>query len=234
MIIKKDLFSRLDPRIKLFTFFSLMLATILTPYGRTSRFIFYFSLLAVIHFFASLSIREVFRRILLLIPLLIFIAAALIISPENDFNRDLEIFLDLSIKTGLCFLCVSYFSLTTDFYNLIKGLQAFKFPQIFSGIMLFGYNYGFLFIQEVKRIQTAKESRSPYGLSKVKAVILTAHLAPMLIFKTLERSGKIYAAMLSRGFKGELRGLQKPVITYKDMVFVCLFSGLLITGIVCL
>lgn len=228
----RKIFSRLDPRIKLITFFSLMVVIILTPYGNTLRFIYYFSLLAAIHFFASLSMREVFRRILLLIPLLIFIAAALIISPENDISRDLEIFLDLSIKSALCFLCVAYFSLTTDYYNLIKGLQALKLPHIFSGIMLFGYNYGYLFIQEIKRIQTAKESRSPYNLSKGKAIKLTAHLAPMLIFKTLERSGKIYAAMLSRGFKGELRGLQKPVITYKDMVFVCLFSGLLIIGVV--
>lgn len=211
-----------------------MTVIILTPYGRPLRFIFYFSLLAVIHFFASLGLREVFRRILLLAPLLIFIGAALIVSPENDFNRDLEIFLDLSIKSGLCFLCAAYLSLTTDFHNLIKGLQAFKLPPLFSGIMLFGYNYGFLFIQEVKRIQTAKQSRSPHRLSKRKTVKLTAHLAPMLIFKTLERSGKIYAAMLSRGFNGELKGLRKPVVTNKDMVFLCLFAGLLITGTVCL
>jgi cobalt/nickel transport system permease protein len=166
-----------------------------------------------------------------LIPLLLFFAAALIISPEYGFSRDLEIFLDLSIKSGLCFLCIAYFSLTTDFYSLIRGLQAFKIPHIFSGILLFGYNYGILLIREVKRIQNAKESRSPKRSSKIKEIKLGAHLAPMLVFKTLERSGKIYAAMLSRGFNGEIRGLRKPVMTYKDVVFVCLFVGLLITGI---
>ena len=56
----------------------------------------------------------------------------------------------------------------------------------------------------------------------------------MLVFKTLEKSGKIYAAMLSRGFKGELRGLRHPVMTSIDLVFVSVFAGLLITGIVCL
>jgi len=232
--VRRDFFLGLDPRIKLITFFSLMLVIILTPYGDSVRFIFYFFLLVGVHFFASLPLRVVFRRILLLVPLLIFIAVALIISPENAFNRDLEIFFDLTIKSGLSFLCVAYLSLTTDFHNLIKGLQALKLPPLFSGIMLFGYNYGFLFIQEVKRIQTAKQSRSPHRLSKGKTVKLTAHLAPMLIFKTLERSGKIYAAMLSRGFDGELKGLRKPVLTNKDMVFFCLFAAVLITGTVCL
>ena len=229
---EKKIFSGLDPRIKLITFFSLMSVIILTPYGRTMRFVFYFCILAAIHFFASLRFREVFRRILLLIPLMLFFAAALIISPENDLGRDIEIFLDLSIKSGLCFLCVAYFSLTTDFFSLIKGLQAVKFPHLFSGIMLFGYNYGFLLAREVKRIQIAKESRSPNRVSKTKDIRLAAHLAPMLIYKTLERSEKIYAAMLSRGFKGELRGLKKPVMSYEDVVFVCLFAGLLISGTV--
>jgi len=187
-----------------------------------------------IHFAASLKIRDVFRRILLLIPLLLFFATALIISPEYGFSRDLEIFLALSIKSGLCFLCIAYFSLTTDFYGLIRGIQSFKIPRIFSGILLFGYNYGVLLIREVKRIQIAKESRSPKRSSKIKEIKLGAHLAPLLVFKTLERSGKIYAAMLSRGFKGEIKGLSKLVITSNDVVFICLFFGVLTTGIVCL
>lgn len=231
---KGNFFHRLDPRIKLFTFLSLILVIIFTPYGRTLRFIFYFCLLASIHLAASLKTRDVIRRILLLIPLLLFFAAALIISPEYGLSRDLEIFLDLSIKSGLCFLCIAYFSLTTDFYGLIKGLQSFKIPHIFSGILLFGYNYGVLLIREVKRINNAKESRSPKRSSKIKDIKLGAHLAPMLVFKTLERSGKIYAAMLSRGFNGEIKGLTKPVVTYLDVVFVCLFVGVLITGIKCL
>lgn len=227
-------FNRLDPRIKFFTFLSLILVIIFTPDGHTLRFVFYFCLLASIHFAASLRVRDIFLRILLLIPLLLFFAAALVISAEYSFHQDLEIFLDLSIKSGLCFLCIAYFSLTTDFYSFIRGLQSFKIPHLFSGILLFGYNYGILLIKEVKRIKNAKESRSPKQSSKIKEIKLGAHLAPMLVFKTLERSGKIYAAMLSRGFKGEIRGLRKPVMTYKDVVFICLFAGLLITGIVCL
>lgn len=227
-------FRHIDPRIKLLTFFSLMIVIVFTPHGRTLKFIFYFCLLAFIHFAASLKTRDVFRRILLLIPLLLFFAAALVISPEHGLSRDLEIFLDLSIKSGLCFLCIAYFSLTTDFYSLIRGLQSFKIPHVFSGILLFGYNYGVLLIKEVKRIQNAKESRSPRRNSKIKDIKLSVHLAPMLVFKTLEKSGKIYAAMLSRGFKGELRGLRHPVMTSIDLVFVSVFAGLLITGIVCL
>jgi len=227
-------FHRLDPRIKLFTFLSLIAVIIFTPYGRTLRFIFYFCLLAFIHFAASLKTRDVFRRILLLIPLLLFFAAALIISPEHGFRQDMEIFMDLSTKSGLCFLCIAYFSLTTDFYGLIRGLHSLKIPHIFSGILLFGYNYGVLLIREVKRIKNAKESRSPRRGSKIKDIKLSVYLAPMLVFKTLEKSGKIYAAMLSRGFKGELRGLRQPVMTSKDVVFISVFAAVLISGSVCL
>ena len=169
-----------------------------------------------------------------MIPLLLFFAAALAISPEHGFRQDLEILMDLAIKSGLCFLCIAYFSLTTDFYGLIRGLHSFKIPHIFSGILLFGYNYGILLIREVKRIKNAKESRSPRRSSKIKDIKLSVYLAPLLVFKTLERSGKIYAAMLSRGFKGEIRGLRQPVMTSKDMLFVCMFAAVLISGTICL
>lgn len=225
---------RLDPRVKIISFFFLIAAIVFTSSHDHYKFLVYFFMLVFMTVLSRIPFKDLARRLVLIFPLLIFLAAALIFFERNPFSENLDILWNLFVKSILCFLCLAVLILTTEFYHLVQGLGHLKVPRIITSLLSFAYRYSFLFAHEAERLRRAKESRSFGNRKKLEEVSTVTHIVPHLFFKTFERSERIYAAMLSRGYEGKIQTLSFFRLGKRDFFFVFLFHIFLAFAVIVL
>lgn len=231
---KKRFLHRLDPRVKLISFFVLILAVVFTPSHHYLKFMVYFFMLLFMIILDRIPIKDLGKRLFFIFPLLVFLASSLILFGKNQHSGDLDILWNILIKSLLSYLSLAVLSLTTEFYHLVKGLELLKLPRIIPSILSFAYRYNFLFVREAERLNRAKESRSFGKRKKLGEIKILSQLVPHLFFRTYARSERIYAAMLSRGYEGKIKTLSFFKPGKKDFLFIFLFSFLLVITLILL
>ena len=87
-----------------------------------------------------------------------------------------------------------------------------------TGAML---RYIFVMADEVLRMMRARAARSPHLPGRRKPGLLwrgrvAGMMAGSFFLRSLERSERVYAAMASRGYRGEVRLLEPPEICNRD------------------
>ncbi len=102
---------------------------------------------------------------------------------------------------------------TTHFVDVLRALRAFRLPAILVAILSFAYRYLFILTEEAQRLLRARECRSAAldgkgGGSVVWRAKVTGRLVGTLFLRAFERSERVYVAMVSRGYAGEIRSLQ--------------------------
>jgi len=101
---------------------------------------------------------------------------------------------------------------TTPFVDLIRGMRALGLPAILAAIILLMYRYLFVLVDEAQRLIRARDARSAElsdrrGPSIAWRARIAGRMIGTLFLRTYERSERIYLAMVSRGFAGEIRTL---------------------------
>jgi len=103
----------------------------------------------------------------------------------------------LTVSAGLVLIA------GTGIYRLCEGLQRLGIPRVFAVQLLFLYRYFFVIAEEGLRMLRAVEVRSAgnhrLGLSTY------GNLVGHLLLRSIDRAQRIYRAMVSRGFEGEIR-----------------------------
>ena len=95
--------------------------------------------------------------------------------------------------------------LTTPWADVLKSLQAFRVPQVFILLLSMTYRYIFLFFRTVNGMFEARKSRMvgrPSGGESRKWI--TGSMMS-LMSRSFKMSNDVYAAMLARGFTGQIR-----------------------------
>ena len=93
---------------------------------------------------------------------------------------------------------------------IIHALTHLHIPRIITIIISFLYRYLFVLTDEVMRLLTARKARSAASAGQRSGgsvrwrARIAGHMAGQLFLRSYERSDRIYNAMLSRGYKGEL------------------------------
>ena len=229
---KDGFLQKLDPRAKIISFSFLILAVISTPSQCFYKFLVYFLMLFLMIFLSRMPLEVMLRRFVAIIPLAVFITLSLIIFEKRPFSENLLILWSLFIKSALCVLCLGVLVSTTDFYLLVKGLSLLKFPRIAASLLSFAHRYVFLFAEQTERMIRAKKSRTFTHRERWRDLKMMINLVPRLFFNTLERSERIYAAMLSRGFKGDIEVWQSFRMKASDFAFVILIVLPLISVVI--
>lgn len=95
---------------------------------------------------------------------------------------------------------------TTEVPYLIRGMGVLRVPAVFTSIAMFMVRYIELIADEVRRVRVAMASRGydPRWLSQARPI---ASSAGALFVRSYERGERVHAAMLSRGFDGEMPAL---------------------------
>jgi len=98
---------------------------------------------------------------------------------------------------------------TTPFPDLIDALRALRLPRIMVSIISFMYRYLAVLSDEAGRMNRAKASRSAVVAGRAGGSLrwragVTGAMVGSLFLRSYERSERVYAAMLARGFQGQL------------------------------
>lgn len=113
---------------------------------------------------------------------------------------------------------------TTEIPDLIRSLRILRIPALFVSISMFMVRYLELIAEELRRMRTAMTSRGydPRWLSQVRPV---ATSAGALFVRSYERGERVHAAMLSRGFTGNMPDLGHRRATGTEWTAVAILAA---------
>ena len=233
---------RLDPRTKLLGSLAFILAVVLTPAGNWRVFAVYLLVIVGLVILSRLPLKYVLKRSLVIFPFVIMIAVFVPFFKEGEealsysigawhvaITYDgLNVLINVVIKSWLCMVCLVVLSSSAKFADLLQGMYRLKVPLVFVQIISFMYRYLFVIEDQAMRMQMARDSRN-FGGNKKLVFKTMGNMIGMLFIRSYERAERIYAAMLSRGYTGEIPVAKTSQFGLSDVGFACLLSLLLIS-----
>ncbi len=230
----KDTFvHRLDPRIKL----TVILAFVVTVVSFNKYAVLslapFFILPVFFLSFGDIPAGFIFKKVLIVAPFAFFVG---IFNPVLDTDTlytigGMEIsggwvsFLSIMIKFVLTISAALLLIATTSFPGVCHALVRLRAPEIFVSQLLFLYRYIFVLMEEAMKILRARDMRSFEKRGKEMKVFI--NLIGVLFIRTIERSERIYQAMLSRGFHGRIDTMKVHRLSAADIVFALISLVLL-------
>jgi cobalt/nickel transport system permease protein len=159
------------------------------------------------------------------------------------------LFAAVLIKSWLSVLVSGLLVATTCWPDLLSALRSLRAPAVLTVTISFMVRYLVVLVDEALRLQTARESRSAApdhprcrtigrvrgGAARAGRTVawqarVLGGMIGSLFIRSFERSERIYAAMLARGFAGEVRSLTRLTWRARDS-WAGLVWGLALLGV---
>jgi cobalt/nickel transport system permease protein len=145
-------------------------------------------------------------------------------------------FLSILIRTWIAVQAGILLSATTGIPDLLWGMKSLGIPRMLVSIVGFMIRYLFVLADEALRMIRARTARSPrLPGTRPPGIVWRARVAGLMVgslfIRSLERSERVHAAMLSRGYDGEMRMITKPKMTSLDwlvllgLIFLLVWFG---------
>ena len=229
-----SLIHRLDPRAKISSTLAFILAAALLPPGRWLELALLLVLITLVAGLTGLGAGFALRRSFVALP---FALAAITlpftvpgpivghVGPWAVSAAGLVRFISIVAKSWLSVQAAILLGATTAFPDLLWGLRRLRVPGPLVGIVAFMYRYLFVLADEALRLMRARAARSGAGARPAGGGLLwrgrvAGGMVGSLALRSFERSERIYDAMVSRGFAGELKTLEPPPATGRDGVLL--------------
>jgi len=202
---------RLAPECKLVAQLLFILIVVSTPREAVWAFVLYAGVLVAVAAIAKLPVGFVLRRLVIELP---FVAFAFLL-PFVARGPQVEVLgvslsvdglwgaWNILVKGTLGVAASIIVASTTTMAELVRGLDRLHMPKAFTSIATFMIRYFDVISDEMSRMRIARESRGydPRFLWHAKAL---AQSAGALFIRSYERGERVYLAMLSRGYTGEM------------------------------
>jgi cobalt ECF transporter T component CbiQ len=95
--------------------------------------------------------------------------------------------------------------LSTAWTHILKALRSLHLPAEIVTMLAMTHRYVFLLIETANQMFESRQSRTVGILSGAERRRMTTRTAGVLLSKSIELSQEVYLAMLSRGFRGDVR-----------------------------
>ena len=230
-----SLVHRLDPRLKLLAVLALVLVVTTTPPGNWAAFALLAALAIGAVLVAQVGLVDGLKHSAVALPFAGMVAVSLPFTQAGEVvwswqpfgfaqgftlsitDAGLVLFATVVIKAWLSVMVSGLLVATTPFPDLLAAMRSLRVPAVLTATISFMYRYLFVLVDEAMRLQTARAARS-VGAGRTirwRAQVLGGMIGSLFI-RSYERSERIYAAMLSRGFAGEVRTLTRLTWQARD------------------
>ena len=214
---------RADPRLKLVLTLAFILATATLPSGAWPALAAMIGLAWGAVLLSRLSVPRVALRSTIVLPFAAVAVPTVFARPgEVVFHIDaglatleattvgLTFFATVLLKSWTSVTAAVLLTATTPQVELLRALRAVRVPAIIVTIVSMTYRYLFVLADEAHRMLRARQSRSASaggrsGGSVAWRARVTGNMAGSLFVRSLDRSERIYQAMLARGYDGTAR-----------------------------
>lgn len=229
---RPSLIHRLDARVKLILTLAFILTVSLTPVGAWAFYLLLLAIALSVAVLSELGIPFVLKRSLLALPFVLAAfpilftiqgGAALFsfsIGPWTltNYQAGLERFLSIGLKSWLSVQMAIILASSTPFPDLLVAMRAIKAPRLIVAIFGLMWRYLFVLVDEALRLMRARAARSTRsaqpglrsGGSLAWRARVTGGMAGSLFLRGIERSDRIYMAMLARGYDGDVKSFPLP------------------------
>ena len=216
-------FHSADARIKLVMALGFIFATTSIPPGKWIGFAAMLALVWLAVAISRVGLLRVFLRSLIAIPFILIALPTVFTKPgiplfELDLAlftltgtlEGLDFFLSVLLKSWASVTAAVVLTATTPPLRLLEALRALRVPAVLVAIVMLMYRYLFVLVDEAQSLMRARTARSAAigpksGGSLVWRAKSAGGMAGSLFIRTLDRSERIYMAMLARGYDGTLR-----------------------------
>lgn len=214
---------RADARLKIVLVAATVLGIALLPTGSFGAYLVVWLVLLGASVFARLGLFRLVRGSWVVLPFALVAVPLLVTRPGETLfafelgplgltitDSGLSATLTVVAKSWLSVQAALWLAYTTPFPELVDALRALRVPAIIVSIISFMYRYLAVLTDEAGRMSRARQARSaqaPRGRSGGSIgwrARVTGAMVGSLFIRSYERSERIYAAMLARGFSGQL------------------------------
>lgn len=236
----------LDPRVKVVATLLYIFAVGITPEGVWWAFGLQFGLLLAVVIWARLSIFYTIRRSFIAAPFILAVLAVPFTTPGNELfiipglewtisEPGLIRFGSILLRAWLAVQSAILLVTTTRVTDTFWALAALRFPRLLVATIRFMYRYLFVLADEATRMLRARASRSPRIKGAGRPSLfwqgkVAGSMIGNLFLRSLERSERVYEAMVSRGYDGQMRSLIRFQMATSDWIFIS-FVGLSLCAI---
>jgi cobalt/nickel transport system permease protein len=234
-----------DSRVKFVLTLAFILCAALTPLGAWPIYILLFALILSVEVVSDLGVGYVLKRAVLAFPFVLAALPVIFTTPGTVLVSiplgpwtltaslpGLERFLSIAFKSWVSVQAAIVLAASTPFPDLLVAMRAVRVPRLLVAIFGLMWRYLFVLVDEVLRLLRARAARSGVSANaKLKTggsltwrARVAGGMAGSLFLRALERSDRIYLAMVSRGYDGEVRAVPLPGL--KPFHWVILSCGI--------
>jgi cobalt/nickel transport system permease protein len=240
-----SLIHQLDPRVKVLMTLATIACLGFTPAGAWLAFAVFLLLISLAAVIAQLGVTYAVRRSYIALPFALAALGVPFTVPGQAVvslpllhwtmsDAGLVAFASILLRTWLAVQAAVLLTATTRFPDMLWALGALRLPQALVGTIGFMYRYLFVLADESLRMRRARAARSGARHGRRKPSIgwqgrVAGSMVGSLFLRALERSERVYNAMLARGYDGRARMLTRFHMRRLDWL-VLASSGALLAG----
>jgi cobalt/nickel transport system permease protein len=226
----RSLLHRLDPRAKIVGFIGFTVVVVSTPARAVWAFAFYAAILVFLAGISRLGAGYILRRMLVVVPFVIVVAIFLpffdragsggySLGIGHVDSSGLLVLWNAGAKAVLGVLSMIILASTTTFPDMLAGFQRLRVPKVFVLVVSFMYRYSFVFLEELRRMQRAMESRN-YRARWLWNLPTLGRVLGSLFLRSYNRGERVYVAMVSRGYEGTIGLASSAVFGWAEVAFL--------------
>jgi cobalt/nickel transport system permease protein len=213
--------------VKLIAALAFIVTTSLTPVGVWPVYVLLLALVVSVTVLSEIGVRRVLLRSTLALPFMLAALPIVFTSGETVlgtvplgfanltvYAEGLERFASIAVRSWISVQMAIVLASTTPFPDLLMAMRGIRIPRLLVAVFGLMWRYLFVMADEAGRLMRARESRSgSTGDARLRTggtlawrAKVTGGMAGSLFLRSIERGDRIYSAMASRGYDGEVRG----------------------------
>lgn len=227
---------RLDPRAKIVAALVLIVVAVSFERHEISALLPLLLFPVALGALGRIPTGVIFRKLMLALPFVLFVG---LFNPLFDRETVLRFggngisggwfsLISIMLRSALTLGTALVLLAVTGIPALGAGMERLGAPRVFVTQLLFLHRYLFLLGEEALRMTRARSQRSFDG--RGMGWKATAALLGNLMLRTLDRAERIYTAMKSRGFDGEVRLRRRLRFTATDLAFTAGWSAFFVAA----
>jgi cobalt/nickel transport system permease protein len=242
---KSSFVHHLDARGKLVMAVLFIVSAALTPDGAWPAYVLLAALALSAAVASQLGVGFVYRRSAVALPFALAAVTVIFSTPGQSLftvrvlgwdaaltDAGLTRFVSIVLKSWLSVQIAVVLTGSTPFPALLRAMRSLRVPKVLVAVFGFAYRYLFVIGDEALRMLRARAARSgttgeSRGGSLLWRARVTGGMAGSLFIRSIERSERIYDAMVARGYDGEVRSLRSPALQSRDVLVVLSFTLML-------
>jgi cobalt/nickel transport system permease protein len=229
---------RLDPRARIVAAFAFSI--VVAVCDRFAALAVAVAISVALILAARLSLKKVLGRLFIVNGLILFLWLFLpftyqgtplfTLGPLTATREGVTYAAVITLKSNAIIMALMALVATMPIFTLGRAMRHLRVPSTMAYLFLFTYRYIHVIYAEYQRLTRAIRFRGFRPATNMDTYRTYAYMVGMILVKSHDRSQRVRAAMLCRGFQGRFYDLSEFVFRPSDLVMVLLMFTA-VTGI---